>query len=44
MGKKNVHVAPAGRQWAVKSAGSSTLTSTHRTQHVAEDAGRRIAK
>lgn len=44
MGKKNVHVVPAGRQWAVKPEGSSTPTSTHRTQHAAEDAGRRIAK
>lgn len=44
MAKKNVHVVPAGRKWAVKTEGEKSPESTHLTQHAAEDAARRIAK
>ncbi|MBL9080886.1 MAG: DUF2188 domain-containing protein [Planctomycetales bacterium] len=44
MAKKSVHVVPSGNQWAVKPEGSSTPTSVHRTQHAAENAGRRVAQ
>lgn len=41
---KNVHVVPNGNNWQVKPEGSSTPTSTHRTQQAAADAGRRLAQ
>jgi hypothetical protein len=44
MGKKNIHVVPSGNKWAVKPAGSSAPSSTHRTQQAAEQAGRKIAQ
>jgi len=44
MSKKNVHVVPAGRKWAVKREGTGSPDSTHLTQRAAEDAGRKIAK
>ena len=37
---KNVHVVPNGTGWQVKPEGSSTPTSTHRTQQAATDAGK----
>lgn len=43
MAKKNVHVVPDGKNWAVKPEGSKPV-SKHRTQDAAEDAGRRLAK
>lgn len=44
MKRKSVHVVPSGKKWAVKPSGSSTPTSTHRTQRAAAEAGRKIAK
>ena len=44
MAKKNIHVVPAHKKWAVKPAGSTEPASTHRTQHAAEQAGRKLAK
>lgn len=44
MKKKNIHVVPSGKKWAVKSAGSKEPLSTHRTQQAAADAGRKVAK
>jgi len=43
---RNVHVVPQsqGNPWAVKPAGSSTPTSTHRTQQAAAEAARKAAK
>lgn len=44
MAGKNVHVVPSGNGWAVKTEGSKTPVSNHRTQGAAEDAGRRVAQ
>jgi len=44
MGKKNIHIVPSGKKWAVKPAGSKEPLSTHRTQAAAANAGRRVAK
>ena len=46
MKKKNVHVVPSGKKWAIKPAGSEKPVSTHRTpaQQAAANAGRKIAK
>jgi len=44
MAKKNVHVVPSGKRWAVKQEGSAAALSTHRTQQAASTAGRRVAK
>ena len=41
---KNVHIVPNGTGWQVKPEGSSTPTSTHRTQQAATDAGKRLAQ
>lgn len=41
---KNQHVVPHNGQWAVKGAGNVKVTSTHRTQQEAIDAGREISK
>lgn len=40
---KNQHVVPHNGQWAVKGAGNVKVTSTHRTQQEAIDAGRAIS-
>ena len=44
MQKRNIHVVPDGRKWAVKVEGSKGAKSSHLTQHAAEAAGRRIAQ
>ncbi|MCB9858801.1 MAG: DUF2188 domain-containing protein [Phycisphaerales bacterium] len=44
MAKKNIHVVPQGKQWAVKPEGSKEPVSKHRTQGAAEDAGRKLAR
>ena len=44
MVKKNVHVVPNGKGWAVKPEGAAKPLSTHRTQGAASDAGRKVAK
>ena len=41
---KGVHVVPAGGRWGVRRAGSSRLTSTHRTQNAAINRAVPIAK
>lgn len=41
---KGVHVVPAGGRWGVRRAGSSRLTSTHRTQGAAINNAIPIAK
>jgi hypothetical protein len=43
MRKKNQHVVPHPRGWAVKSAGSKRASSVHRTQARAIKAARRNA-
>ncbi len=40
---KNQHVVPHGGAWAVRGAGNSRVTSTHRTQAEAQTAAREIA-
>ena len=44
MVKKNMHVVPNGKGWAVKPEGAAKPLSTHRTQRAASDAGRKVAK
>ena len=44
MSKKNRHVVPQGKSWAVKSPGNENPTSRHRTQKAAIDAARKGAK
>ena len=41
---KDLHVVPAGNRWGVRQEGASDLTSTHRTQELAIDAARDIAR
>ncbi len=40
---KNQHVVPHGGAWAVRGAGNSRVTSTHKTQAEAQTAAREIA-
>lgn len=40
---KNQHVVPHGGAWAVRGAGNSRVTSTHKTQAKAQTAAREIA-
>ena len=40
----NQHVVPHGGGWAVRGEGNGRVTSTHRTQREAIDAGREIAR
>ncbi len=42
--KKNQHVVPQGKDWAVKGAGNQRATSLHDTQRGAIEAARQIAK
>jgi len=42
--KGNQHVVTHDNQWAVRGEGNSRVTSTHRTQREAIDAGREIAR
>lgn len=44
MAKKNVHVVPSGRGWAVKTEGTQKPLSNHRTQQTASGAGRKVAQ
>jgi nitrous oxidase accessory protein NosD len=41
--RKDQHVVPRGEEWAVRGAGNSWVTSTHRTQADAIAKARRIA-
>jgi hypothetical protein len=41
---KNQHVVPHEGQWAVRGEGNSKVTSVHRNQAEAIDAGRTIAQ
>jgi len=43
MANKNQHVVPHDGNWAVRGAGNSKVTSTHRTQSEAAAAARSIA-
>jgi hypothetical protein len=44
MAKQNQHVVPHRNDWAVRGAGNSRVTSTHRTQGSAINAAREIAQ
>ena len=44
MAKKNIHIVPAEKGWAVKREGQQQPLSTHRTQENADKAGRPIAR
>lgn len=44
MGKKDQHVVPHNGKWAVKSPGSSTPSSTHKTQSAAISRAKTTAK
>ena len=44
MAKKNVHVVPNGNRWAVKPEGEVKPLSTHRTQELATNAGKKVAQ
>ena len=44
MAKKNIHVVPSGNRWAVKPEGAEKPLSTHRTQELATDAGKKVAQ
>lgn len=43
MNKRNQHVVPHSKGWAVKSEGSQRSASVHQTQNDAIEAGRRSA-
>ncbi|WP_299695326.1 DUF2188 domain-containing protein [uncultured Tateyamaria sp.] len=44
MTKRNQHIVPHERGWAVRGAGSERATSVHSTQREAIDAGRQTAR
>jgi hypothetical protein len=44
MVKQNQHVVPHGKDWAVRGAGNSRVTSTHSNQGKAVNAARDIAQ
>lgn len=44
MAKKNIHVVPNGKGWAVKPEGAEKPLSNHWTQQAAAQAGRKVAK
>lgn len=44
MNKKNQHVVPHDRDWAVRGEGNSRVTSIHERQSEAIDAAREIAQ
>ncbi len=44
MSKKNQHVVPSGKNWAVKGAGNSKATKIVKTQKEASSIAREIAK
>lgn len=44
MSKRNQHIVPHERGWAVRGAGNDRVTSVHSTQQAAIDAGRGIAR
>ena len=43
MTKKNIHIVPSGKKWAVKPEGSKPV-STHLTQSTAAELGKKMAK
>lgn len=44
MAKKDYHVVPSGKEWAVKKEGASRASSLHPTQGDAESVGRKLAQ
>jgi hypothetical protein len=44
MSKKNIHVVPNGKRWAVKPEGAEKPVSNHQIQLAAAQAGRKVAK
>jgi hypothetical protein len=44
MAKKNIHIVPADKGWAVKREGQKQPISEHRTQENADKVGRPIAR
>jgi len=44
MAKKNQHVVPHGKEWAVKGTGNKTATSIHSTQSEAIKIAKEIAQ
>lgn len=44
MSKRNQHVVPHSKGWAVKGAGAQRVTSVHPTQAIAAEAARNIAR
>ena len=44
MSKKDQHIVPHNKGWAVKGAGNERATSVHKTQADAIDKGREIAR
>lgn len=44
MPKKDYHVVPRGKQWAVQREGAQRASSLHPTQTAAAAAGRKLAK
>ena len=44
MSRKNVHIVPHGNRWEVRREGVKSPVSNHRSQHAAEEAGRRLAR
>lgn len=44
MSRRNQHVVPNGKDWAVRGAGSRRASSVHGTQQQAIDAARGIAR
>lgn len=44
MTRRNQHIVPHARGWAVRGAGSQRATSVHSTQQQAIDAGRQVAR
>ncbi len=44
MSNKNQHVVPCGKNWAVRGAGNTKVTSIHETQKSAINAGIKISR
>ena len=44
MKRNNVHILPRGNEWAVRREGAERVSSHHRTQAEATDAGRQTAQ
>lgn len=44
MGKRNLHIVPHEKGWAVRRGGATRVSSVHPTQREAQDAGRPTAQ